>query len=84
MSSNIEAPDSVSEGTTGTIQVDAPTSTSILVTFSASGTTVQVNVVGGVARFELPAGVSAGSTVLITDSSDFSNSDVIVVVPASN
>ena len=79
----IQAPESVEAGSTGEIVVYATGATQLSVVSSATGTETVVNVVAGVARFELPAGATANSVLTVVDNSDRSRTAAIVVTPGS-
>lgn len=83
MSHGIDAPDSVPEGTTGPIEVLAPGAKSVRITIPATGDSFDVPVSGGAARFELPAGLTSGTAVIVTDSDDPTSSDGFLIVPST-
>lgn len=82
--SGIEGPDTVEEGSTGDITVTAPGAKQITVTVSTTGETLDVSVgPDGKARFPLPTGARAGSTLLIIDADDPRVSTEIRVIPGT-
>ena len=82
--SGIEAPESVPEGSTGPIEISAPGSTEVRISVASTGEVFDVPVVAGTALFELPAGATSGSIVIVTDRHDPTNAAAINVVPATN
>jgi hypothetical protein len=77
----IEAPDTVEEGSTSTIEIHCPGSTSILIVDSGSGESVTVTVgADNKARFEPFPGSRTGSTLMIVDQDDPDKSAFISVV----
>lgn len=83
MLQGLTAPETVEEGSTGSIEVRAADSSCVTVSVGSTGEEFDVPVVDGVARFELPAGVSAGDSLFIFDTNDFDRSTGILVTPGS-
>lgn len=82
-SGDLEAPSSVQEGSTSPIEVIAPGASHIRVAVLATGESFDVAVENGVARFELPAGAVAGTTLSVVDRDNFEDSALISVTPAT-
>ena len=80
----ISAPDTVEEGSTSPITVEAPGSKTIIIDVSTTGDLIYVNVnTEGKAIFELPSSALAGAILTVVDSDDSSKSTTIAVVPSS-
>ncbi len=73
-------PDPAPEG--AEVEVTAPDATSVTVTSNNGTSEATFEVVDGVAKFDLPAWATAGSTVFISDSNDPAHTTDLAVVLA--
>ncbi len=75
----IDGPDQVEEGSTSPIKIDCPGVDEIVVYLPSTGEEFEVDAKNGSATFELPAGLTAGSTIEVADKSNPNRSHTIFV-----
>lgn len=81
---DVSGPDTVEEGSTTLITIKSQTgSDRLTVHVLATGDEFDIDVKNGEAQFELPAGATARTTILVYDPSDPTKSHTILVVPGS-